>query len=537
MSSYSSAPPVLEVSHLPSAASYYAAITQPLGLQYLFASAPSAPSAAVHFGTVAEIGDGVLPAKIVFSVCQSATPSPRLSQISLDAPSPKAVIDFHKQSESLNQTYRHHTLQHKSAQGLEDLVASTADFDGNMVQASYASHGPPRVGAPSSLETASTEKEAKRVLEWQEDVARSVSGAGEDQSRVSTSTYREPGAGPGTFRRAETFPAPSGRGIERHITTSERYRGTHAPRPRPAEPERSTSGGMSTKAIIGTFLGAAAGACVAYAMVRSESPEPAASAAAAPPAVPAPPTRSVSYVGGGASRGPASTYSHRIEHNMVERIPARTLLSGRSDTQDVRPRYVAQYTAVGSHVRGLERIDEGSYISQTPSRSQRSHAQSSRARSKSRGHGSRYEQRPLEIMPPSSHVSSSHRSHKSGASRHHEKASTTVSSSSTHREDASYHSARSGSTVKPSGGGSKVSSHHVSAKSKSGSPSKAGSATTTIKLEAGSKGGAKGASHVELPRSMASGVGYAESVAPSDSVSSIGSKMERLRLVERMSRG
>jgi hypothetical protein len=41
-------------------------------------------------------------------------------------------------------------------------------------------------------------------------------------------------------------------------------------------------------------------------------------------------------------------------------------------------------------------------------------------------------------------------------------------------------------------------------------------------------------SQVELPRSVAGGRGYAASVAPSDSVSSVGSKRERERLISRM---
>jgi hypothetical protein len=43
------------------------------------------------------------------------------------------------------------------------------------------------------------------------------------------------------------------------------------------------------------------------------------------------------------------------------------------------------------------------------------------------------------------------------------------------------------------------------------------------------------ARHVPLPVSIVSGTGYAASVAPSDSVSSIGIKRERERLRDRMS--
>jgi hypothetical protein len=43
------------------------------------------------------------------------------------------------------------------------------------------------------------------------------------------------------------------------------------------------------------------------------------------------------------------------------------------------------------------------------------------------------------------------------------------------------------------------------------------------------------ARHVPLPTSIVSGPGYAVSVAPSDSVSSVGIKRERERLRDRMS--
>lgn len=513
--------PVIEVSHLPSAASFYAEITQPLGLQFLFTSPPGSNPTCLYFGTVTDVGTSSPRKDVVFLVSQTVTAIPRLSHIDFNAASSKAALEFHKSSKLCNKDSKHNSLEHIREDGSETVIAKTADFDGNMIQAAYSSSGDPRRGQSVMEMAGPPEKEARRVLEWQEDVARSISGAADEQTQVSGSSHRGPPPGPGSFRRADTFPAA--KVLHRETVTTESYRRHHAEAP---EKSASGGGGMSGKALIGTLLGAAAGAAVAYAMVRSESPERVSTVPAGGSG------RAVSYVEG--YRAPASSYTHQRRDNVVERIPARSLVSER-DTQSIRPRYVAQYTIAAPPQEHLERIDERSYVSHQPSRSGRSNAQSSRARSRSQEHESRYE-RPLQILPaaptprsrsPVSHIS--HRSRKSKASN---------SGSRSHYESvrespdaASYHSARSTrteSTIKPSA------VTYVSA-----APSKAGSShsKTTIKLmpQGGASEISVRPSQVELPRSLVSG-DYAASVAPSDSVSSVGSKRERERLVGRMSR-
>lgn len=550
--------PILEVSHLPSASSFYAAITQPLGLQYLCASSPSSPIACLHYGTVTETGKN-----IVFSIAQAPASRPIPSNICLTAPSTKGLVDFHKKSEFLNQGKQ--SIERIEDQGTEYLVAECRDLDGNMIQAAHTSRAPSQ-RAPSM---AGESQAGSRVLDWQEDVARSViSGDGRSQVSSSTVTRGPPGT---SFHRSNTAPTMSSRTLERQTITTESYRRQHP------ELARSVSQGavpvvaekgISSKAVIGTLLGAAAGAVFAYAMVRSESPEP----AAVPMPVPEAPIRGVSYVHGTSpGRAPSMAESYHREHNVVERIPARSFVSERegSSQADVRPRYVERYSVVGGGERGLERIDEGSYISGS-------------------GYSKAMTTRPLEIMPVGSQVStgskrsSSGSKHHSHHSSHHSAHESVVSGSRapSHRDDTSYHSARSSrteSTVVPSP--SKAHSNYVTA-----APSKVGSSTTTIKLSpskvgskagsvrptrvesprsavdgsraagsrsggsrsggsrvSGSKTGSVRASQVELPQSVVDADGYEgyeyeASVAPSDSVSSVGSKMERLRLVGRMGR-
>jgi hypothetical protein len=350
------------------------------------------------------------------------------------------------------------------------------------MQAVYSSRRDPR-----PIETASTAKEARRVLEWQQEVARSVAASEHSSPPASiisgsTATYHE--RQPTTYRRADSYPPVSQLGsshththerdhrprlVRRETITTEHYR-----RPDEVSDTRDKGGsGFTGMKLVGTLLGAAAGAAVAYAMVRSESP---------PSARHAPPRR--------------ASYGDHV----VERIPARSYISREQE----QPPYVAQYTIAGSsHVP--RRIDE------------RSHA-SRRERSRSEV-GTRFE-RPLTIMPPrdrdeASHVSHGGRSHQSYRSEekrsHH---------SGTRRDDESFVSARSKRTgdVK-----------YITA---SPPPSSKHSTTTIRVVPKDERRSVVSARHVPLP---ASRVGtYAASVAPSDSVSSVGTKRERERLRERM---
>lgn len=284
---------------------------------------------------------------------------------------------------------------------------------------------------------------------------------------------------------------------------------------RPEESQGGGGRGISGKAVIGTVLsaaaGAAAGAAIAYAMGRSESPERA----------PAP--RRASY-GNQGNHYTHASQSPRGEH-VVERIPARSYASGRDE--GARPRYV-EYVATTPSAHAVARIEDKSYVSQRQRRS----SQTSRARSRSEV-GPRYE-RPLTILPaqsrarsPGSHVSR-RSSYKTAESR---------------RERSPSRSRKSGSHV------SSRSYHSVSTAKQSPPPPVS---TTTIRVVPPERerrvmhsrlereverrsSVVERARQVPLPMSVVSGMGYAASVAPSDSVSSVGTKRERERLRERMS--
>ncbi|CZT10697.1 uncharacterized protein RCO7_11618 [Rhynchosporium graminicola] len=547
-------PPSIQVSHLPSAASFYASLTQPLGLQYLSAN-PVSP-ACLHFGYILNSR-----AITVFTVSQAA--HPRLSHITLSAPNPTSVKSFHSKSQVLiiDRSGRENTFKQED----EEDRAVTRDFDGNIIEAVYSPHSSVPRTTPSAMAPAGDgyDKEDTRVLRWQEDVARSISG-----SRAPSQP------GPGTFRRADTAPAGFGRTREREMPTlvrretitTEHYNISQAERDRLAG--SNSGGGMSGKAIMGTLLGAAAGAAFAYAMTRSASPPPASATI---------------------RRSSAPQYTHEPIH-MEDRervmetrtIPARSHVSERERDRDSRPRYV-QYTIAEppplTARPELKRIEEGSHVS----------TRSRRSSGKEKEGGSDTGKRTvLTIRPASSHKTRSpdrgshvsHRSRKSGSGS----APATGSSLERRRgrdkegnEDraSEYHSTRShhsASTVKPpavpqpppasraGSSRSKSTMRHVpdarddqERKSHVSSRDRERRTSTVSAREPRSiplpPSTVMSARQVPLPRSVVSGFdgleglgsgngyGYAASVAPSDSVSSVGIKRERERLRDRMGDG
>jgi hypothetical protein len=325
-----------------------------------------------------------------------------------------------------------------------------------MVEAIYAIRSRP-------IEMAATSKEARRVLEWQQDVARSVTVDRSPTSSVTTPSVIRDSRPPVSYRRADSYPVPASqtaterplRLVRRDTITTETYR-------RPDE-KSSFSNGLK---LVGTLVGAAAGASLAYSLLQDKHKQP------------APPPRRASY------DTPSNTYSP-----VVQRIPA----SGRSKSGwEGGKGYVAQYAIAAPH----HRVEEGSV------RTGRSAKYSTRERSRSEA-GSRYE-RPLP--GPGSHVS--HVSQKSERS---------------HRSDerSSYH----GSSSRKEG------SFTERERAKGGYADKVQYVTVDRAVERDRRSNVS-ARMVPLPNSVVGG--YAASVAPSDSVSSVGTKRERERLRERM---
>jgi hypothetical protein len=516
-------PPLLFVTHLPSASSFYASIIQPLGLQFLSSppvqTIPPTP-AVLNYGYITQ-GPAGLKHVVVFSVTQGRPGAIRPAKIGLSACSEAAVKEFWKKSALLNKGVRtpgklDYLVENEEEGGAEIVVSRTRDFDGNMLEAvyrrgdrGYGGGGGGGIGyrpRREAIEMSPAEKEARRVLEWQEQVARSIGDSGSTggaASVISSSDIVDDGYRP-VARRADSYPVQGSerqvpmRLVRRETTTTEHYR-------RPDERE-SGARGVSGKAVIGTLLGAAAGAAFAYAMVRSESPE----RERRPPAA----MRRASYGN--------QTHYTQVVQSPREKAPPRSYVSARGEGG---PRYDVQYLDAAPRVH---QIDNKSYVSERPNRSVRG-ASSARSRSEV---GSRYD-RPLTIQPArsQSRARSPSRSHVSQRSSYR---TAKEGSPSRSRRTESHVSARSHH------------SHHSHSTAKQSPPP----ATSTIKIRSVPSEGSRRtmhsgydgyerdverARHVPLPVSIVSGTGYAASVAPSDSVSSIGIKRERERLRDRMS--
>lgn len=267
--------PFLEVSHLASSTSFYSAVIQPLGLRYTSAGSPS-----VTFGTA------TFPPVPVFELRQvTSTPARPLRpcRLILSAGSPAAVDDFlacaHRASASSasgepwttpalpapgRSLAPGDTASLGSAEEAGDRRAKITDFDGNIMEVVYVPPRdyPSRFGGSTVRKTQSTHDEVTRILDWNYDVASSV-----PPSATATSVR---GSNLALARRPGRYPDDEPYGLlRRSVTTTSMLEPTPAPSP------RQNSNGLSTGAVVGTLLGvaaagAAAGAALTYSMIKND---------------------------------------------------------------------------------------------------------------------------------------------------------------------------------------------------------------------------------------------------------------------------
>lgn len=265
-----------------------------------------------------------------------------------------------------------------------------------------------------------------------------------------------------------------------------------------ALPERIGEG-LSAQAIIGTILGAAAGAAVAYAMVRSEEPEQ-------------PRPQLVTYFSAPAAQVPQQAPVMEVARSKGPSVAGSRVGSERSQGGQ---RYVLRYnvssnagTGRGGREGVLQPVDERRSMSysaydggrsQAPAPSQASTAKQSRYSERGVGH-----EKPVTV------VSGSQASRHSEAGRHSE-------------SGRSHASRKSDSTIKPPRTSSKAGTERrdqtvVSMKSdrKTTTVSERARRVPLPESMAGSMAPSERARRVPLPESVAG------SVAPSDSISNIG---------------
>ncbi|KAK5625544.1 hypothetical protein RRF57_001260 [Xylaria bambusicola] len=225
--------PCVQVKNLPPSASFYSAVTQPLGLRFT-----SANSSAIVFGNP----------EPTFEV-KTGINAPRPTRIVLSVSSPLAVTAFHAAARRANPN-GNSNIRLKEDDGLSgESRASATDLEGNVMEIVYLP--PDRPGSAA--------RQATRVLEWNLDVATStISAARSVVSSISQSR-------PGLATIMPTTDDESCKIIRRSLTTST---------VESTSPQQQASRGLSTGATVGTVLGAVAagaiGAGLAYAFIKKD---------------------------------------------------------------------------------------------------------------------------------------------------------------------------------------------------------------------------------------------------------------------------
>ncbi|KAF2121830.1 hypothetical protein BDV96DRAFT_562408 [Lophiotrema nucula] len=234
----------LTVSHLPTSCSFFLSALQPLGYRFIGQQGN-------------QIGLGIHDAD--FFLCQE-TPGVKAgaAHIAFTAPSRIAVRDFY--TAALTAGGRPNGAPASRTDDSDHFNAAVLDFDGNSIEVVFRNE-------PDLLDDG-TVIEHSRVLTWQRSVVESIrDDRSVVSSRASASTRKQALLPAATIVLSK---APSviskASSMVRSVSEPVKVPQTQVV---PA-PSVTSNGDGAAKKIIGTLLGAAAGAAVAYAMVKSE---------------------------------------------------------------------------------------------------------------------------------------------------------------------------------------------------------------------------------------------------------------------------
>ncbi|KAJ1325593.1 hypothetical protein MN608_08787 [Microdochium nivale] len=274
--------PFVVAGNLAPSASFYSAVTHPLGLRFISASPSSL-----------KLGDTTGPSPApVFEVKQSANQGAELSRptrIIFSAASPEVVKSFHAAALRANPDLLNTPSVDQPIIGISYLApdcssAKVSDLDGNIMEVVYVNPRdyPPGHSGGTVRQTQSTNSEASRILDWNLDVAtshpaRSVAGSVTMDGDSSTLVSRRPGGSimsdsSTLVSRRPGRPMEGGGGgpvLTRRTTTTSTIHYAQ-----PQAPSKQT-GGLATNSLIGSVLGAAAvgaavGGALAYCLSRNE---------------------------------------------------------------------------------------------------------------------------------------------------------------------------------------------------------------------------------------------------------------------------
>jgi hypothetical protein len=506
--------PIIEVSNLPSSASFYSSVLQPLGLQYI-AARPGGPWASSVLGpefggpqSKITYGTPSPPSPVLQLQQACATTGQRtISHVTLSAPTSAAITDFHASALRAN-PYRQVSTGNNHIGGsvfeapgdFGENRTKITDLDGNSMEVVYvppASY-PSQHGGSTMRRTQSTRGEVSRILNWNYEVVAST-----PSQPLSTAVARHNVCGP---RHSGGFPDEPYTVLRRSVTTS-----TYETSP------RQTPNGLSATTVVGTILGAvagaAAGAAITYNMVKSDQARAPRQEFGAPPF-----QRRVTF--------PEPYDSSLRDGRFVElerTVEKVRYPEGYASMADERapPRYMARYSQAGT-IKSREFDEIYDSRSRHSSRSRVSRAASARSRSEV----------PLERTPLMI-TDIEHKSHISSRHSVAPKQTTRPFLDSDHETYVSARSHKSASTIRP------LPPQPTLIQSEVVNKSRAGSRFTTIRVSGGTpvsippnasrSGSYISARNIPLPPSRV-GSNHtdwdddAASVAPSDSISCVGSR-------------
>jgi len=256
--------PFLEVEHLPSSSSFYSAVIQPLGLRYLSTEDGHFPS--ITFGNSSRTAP-IFQIRQVVSSRERPLRTSRIVLSAPSAAAADSSYEFALRAnpDARDSQPRHPAESYSAGGGASAQRRDTngggtrvviTDFVGNMMEIVYQPPPdyPSHYSGSTVRYTRSTSDEAGRILGWNYDVASSSLASAAPSSSASSASVRT------ASRRSyaqypedeDDQPQP---GIRRSLTTgSSVYE--------PATSARENSNGLSAGAVVGTLLGVAAGAAL-----------------------------------------------------------------------------------------------------------------------------------------------------------------------------------------------------------------------------------------------------------------------------------
>lgn len=250
--------PYLEVSHLASSSSFFAAVLQPLGLRYLDTQALHGSYISVVFGA------NDVP---VLQIRQST--SPRLSSLVLSAPSRSAVTGFRTSVLRANPALTQSDGAYYRATSSTTARAAAFDLDGNTIEVIYSD---PLTHRSSEQRGGSTnyisQPTTSRILEWNHNAIATPLLNSHPHMEAQGSKFIQAPPSP----HAHSY-------IEPYYTTLKNTNHEHYAPEAPEAPEvpvsvsprqSTNSGGFSATTMVGALFGAAAGVALTYGLVSRE---------------------------------------------------------------------------------------------------------------------------------------------------------------------------------------------------------------------------------------------------------------------------